>query len=478
MSTVDSTPVTIRSFFGGSLRYFVLIWFVMLAGGAAILYWTDHKTVALRNDLEGIKDGTEQLKRAVQQGPAEAKADLNAVKKEHQAATERLRQIEQTLGTYHGQFQKLEDRSSESQSRQAVERSKVAVVAAQVKSARNRLQKLRSLLSSWQALEASLLRGDSGRRIAASSSHLALVVGVLDEERPSPQKLEEWELTLEALATPVEQSNRDTESTLVLTSEHAQQLNDLGQQLVRAVSQLEQQQSLVSALIQETASQSPSGETLDAILQRKRSENLKQCAERLVAVRETAREEVAKELADRIRQTERQTVEAEIQRQEQIAKAKTEQEQKLASLEQERISAETQVKEAEARARIAELNGDRKRLDAATQRAQLEKEYNRDLPTIRSVLAAFITPGFQQRGQSPGEGPMSYALIQGAGALSQTSDGRQNLAHLVGNNDRPSGPLKRFRGGQTRDEESMATQAQSLLTKYGALMVEKGLLAP
>jgi hypothetical protein len=49
---------------------------------------------------------------------------------------------------------------------------------------------------------------------------------------------------------------------------------------------------------------------------------------------------------------------------------------------------------------------------------------------------------------------------------------------VVGNNDRPTYPLKRFRGGQTREEEAMCNLAQELLTKYGPLLVEKGLLAP
>jgi hypothetical protein len=108
----------------------------------------------------------------------------------------------------------------------------------------------------------------------------------------------------------------------------------------------------------------------------------------------------------------------------------------------------------------------------------LEKDFERDLPKIRSVLTPFISPGFQKRGQNKGEGPMSFAVIQGAGALALTTDGRQNLADVVGNNDRPTYPLKRFRGGQTREEEAMCNLAQDLLTKYGPLMVEKGLLAP
>jgi len=71
---------------------------------------------------------------------------------------------------------------------------------------------------------------------------------------------------------------------------------------------------------------------------------------------------------------------------------------------------------------------------------------------------------------------MSYGAIEGAGALAKTSDGRQALAILVGNSDRPSGPLPRFQGGQTRSQEELCTRAQELLTKYGPLMIEKKML--
>lgn len=478
MSTADPNPITVRTYFGPTLKYFLLIWLVMIAGGAALLYWTDRKTSVLRDDLTSVKHSSEQLRETVAQGNPALMTEVTQLRQQLQAATQKLGGLESTLGSYNGQFEQLADRSSEAQSRHAVERAKVAVVAAQVKSARERLQKLKTLLTAWRAQEASLLTGDLGRRIVTSPAHFALATAILEEDRPTPETVLEWELKLDALATPIEQSVRDKDSTFVLTVEHATQLTDLGQQLVRSVSQLEQQSSLLAALAKETASQVAATESFEAIVSKRRGETAKQTAERILAAREAARAEAEKEQANRVAQVERQIVEADIERQEQIAKAKREQQEQLARVEREKIAEETRVKEAESRAKIAGLRNEAVRLDAATQRAQLEKEFERDLPKIRSILTPFISSGFQKRGQNKGEGPMSFAIIQAAGALAQTSDGRQNLADVVGNNDRPTYPLKRFRGGQTREEEAMCNQAQELLTKYGPLMVEKGMLAP
>ena len=239
MSTADPNPISVQNYFGPTLKYFLLVWLVMVAGGAALLYWTDRQTSVLKDDLNSVKQSSESLRETVAQGHPALMTEVTQLRQQLQAATQRLSGLESTLGNYNGQFEQLADRSSEAQSRQAVQRAKVAVVAAQVKSARDRLQQLKSLLSAWQAQEASLVTGDLGRRIVASPAHFALAMGIAEEERPTSDKLLEWELELDALATPVEQSNRDKDSTFVLTAEHSTQLTNLGQQLTRAVAQLE-----------------------------------------------------------------------------------------------------------------------------------------------------------------------------------------------------------------------------------------------
>jgi hypothetical protein len=305
-----------------------------------------------------------------------------------------------------------------------------------------------------------------------------LAIGIADQERPSADKLLKWESTLDELATPVEQSTHDKNSTLVLTAEHTKQLSDLGQELSTASASLEHQRSLLEALEKETASLKPAGQTFHQVVAQRRIDRVTATENRIKQALEKAREQVENEQIERLARIDRLSKEAETARKEELERVNNEQKDRLTRAESERVAEETRVKEAQKRAETAGLRAETARLDAATERAKLEKEFERALPQIRTVLAPFISPGFQKRGQSKGEGPMSFAVIQAAGALSQTPDGRQNLADVVGNNDRPTYPLKRFRGGQTREEEAMCNLAQELLTKYGPLLVEKGLLAP
>ncbi len=478
MSTADPNPITVRTYFGPTLRYFLLIWLVMIAGGAALLYWTDRQSFALRKDMSKTGSAIDALAKAIEKGDPGVAKEFERVGQQFREAQQRVEALEKTLDSYNAKFQQLNERSSEAESRRAVERAKVGVVAVQVEAARERLKKINNLVTAWQAKEASLMTNDLGRRIVASPAHLQLALGIIEQGRPSADQLREWERSLDGLATAVEESQRNKQSTFVVTPEYVKMLNDLGQELTGVNASLEQQTSLMEALAKETASTTPAAETFGDVVEQQRVARNKATTDRLIADLAAARAEVEIEQAERMRRIERLNEEAVSLMKETTAQAKKDQQEQLARIEKEKIAEETRVKEAESRAKIAGLRNEAVRLDAATQRAQLEKEFERDLPKIRSVLTPFISAGFQKRGQNKGEGPMSFAIIQAAGALAQTSDGRQNLADVVGNNDRPTYPLKRFRGGQTREEEAMCNQAQELLTKYGPLMVEKGMLAP
>lgn len=478
MSTADPNPISVRSYFGPTLRYFILVWLAMFAGGAVLLYWTDSKDSALRHDLDSKGSAIDALAKTIQKRDPAVASEFEQVRQQFQEAQQRVETLEKTLDSYNAKFQQLNERSSEAESRRTVERARTAIVAAQVESAHERLRKIKTLMTAWQAKDASLMTSDLGRRIVASPAHLSLALGIIEQERPGAEQLRQWEAALNELAKSVEESQRNKDSTFVVTTEHVKMLSDLGQELARTNASLEQQSSLVEALAKETASVKPAAHTFGHVVEQRRIERDKATTDRLKAAREAARAEVEIEQADRLRRIEKLTQESATLFDEKTAQAKKEQQEQLARVENEKIAEETRVKEAQSRATIAGLRDEAIRLDAATQRAKLEKEFERDLPKIRSVLTTFLSPGFQQRGQSKGEGPMSFAAIQRAGALAQTSNGRQDLAHLVGNNDRPSGPLRAFRGGQTREEEAMCNQAQELLMKYGPLMVEKGMLAP
>ena len=97
------------------------------------------------------------------------------------------------------------------------------------------------------------------------------------------------------------------------------------------------------------------------------------------------------------------------------------------------------------------------------------------------------------RGNAAGKGPASFSAIKLKGALENTADGLASLsvaakngrplggfpeinimAHMITNNSTPGSyhNTPKYRG-----IEAYLEKAQSLLKKYGPLMVEKGLLA-
>ena len=97
----------------------------------------------------------------------------------------------------------------------------------------------------------------------------------------------------------------------------------------------------------------------------------------------------------------------------------------LQKAEQERIAAETRVKEREQANETAKLAArghvDRSSQGRGTQTSdcncarETRTRVCEDLPEVRRLLSAFIDDGFQRRGRQEGKGPMSYAAIEGAG---------------------------------------------------------------
>ena len=128
---------------------------------------------------------------------------------------------------------------------------------------------------------------------------------------------------------------------------------------------------------------------------------------------------------------------------------------------------------------------------AAAQNAkdQLEREFQKDLPDIQSLLRPFITDGdTQPRGRQFArtggrERPVSFAKLKATTAL-QTNDSSQRLLYSLTacnrTNDRDLGAFPSYFGGESdwKVKAPIIQKAQELLIKYGDLMVEKGMVAP
>ena len=137
--------------------------------------------------------------------------------------------------------------------------------------------------------------------------------------------------------------------------------------------------------------------------------------------------------------------------------------------------------------KLDELKAEEEARIAALAKAQLEREFQRDLPMISRFLRPLFVEAFTQpdnRGhyvQADIKGPVSLAKLLGSGAINPTVQGRNGLYGTLGSQrERDLGSFPSYVGGARNDRAVQPTMErfQELVLKYGDLMVEKGMLAP
>ena len=349
----------------------------------------------------------------------------------------------------------LRRQASERRSSLAVAQAKMTQVRTNARRTGEQLKQLQAELATWKTAYEPLVTNENGRRIAASESHFQLAASVLKRDRPTSEAVASWEESLAILVGPLNAEAGEAESDVLLSAQHVAEIEALGSEVRKSLAQLQSDRTLIDAVIKETASLEVGDLTITEALKAREVEEAKLVQQRLESEKKTAVD--AQVAAIAAAEAERIKAETAVKQQE-IANDRARLGAKLSKLEAERL----EIKERE----IREL-----------QRKQQEKEFQAALPDIRRYLIAFLAEGMQSRGPSPGAGPMSFSLIEGAGALTRDETGRQNLAHVVGNGGRSTGPLPRFRGGMTEAQQQACDRAQQLLAKFGPLMVEKGMLA-
>lgn len=427
---------------------------------------------AWKSTNPGEKQPDKGASLAAMLGSLEAKQESTAgVSRE---VVERLTRLESIIAN----DKKFDERTQIAKSEKAVRVAQQAALASQAKAATRDLGQLKKRQAQWAALEEALLKTEAGKRIAASPKHLQRVLEIWQRERPTLEQMVEWETQLNALSEPIEQA--DEESTLSVTSEHVTLLEDLGKKLASQSKNFEQQAVLLAAIQAETSELRPGDVTLVTALERHHSQLDKAEWERITAAGKAARTEAEKEHAAKIAALERQIVEANAKREEQRIQGEKSRLEQLAQEEQKQIAEEARIQDLKSKATLAGLKDEATRVEEGLRWAQLEREMARDMKEIQGLLVAFTAPGFMNRGDDS-KGPASFSKIKSAGALEPSRKGLQALFFMAtGKNDRPIGGLPPGVGGHISDATSTVPieRAQSLLKKYGELMVRKEMLAP
>jgi len=440
----------------GTTRTLILTWLIV-----AVSFWlfernTRQQTTALKDDLETAKSEFEKLKTRLQQGDTSVIAEMDLMR--------------QKLAAFDSDFRLLSQRVDEAKSNQAVARAKVADLRRESSVAKSRLQALRKLVANWAAKASGLMEGDSGRRIASSSADIVLVQDLLCRVRPTEVDLTAWSESLDEL-TPLLDSTPGDNVEISITAEHQQRLQDLSRQLGHARDTLEQQLSLLDAILKETASQELSEQTLGQVIEDCRVKQENDLATQLAAARDAARLAAEAEQIDELARLESELVEEATRRKAEERRAMQSQAEQVAKAELERIAAETLLQKAKVQAQSDAIQAETETLEATQQLQKLEREFEGDLPAIRNLLSAFVSKGHYYRSDNKA-GPASLAFLTSQGALEPTANGSYQMAFLANAGTRPPGGLK------NPANPDLLRRAQDLLNKYGDLMVQKEMLAP
>ena len=380
--------------------------------------------------------------------------------------SERNLKLEEENANIKEQLQELLVARISLEEHQQVARSKLHEVQAEYDSVAATLDSLQRRIDNWQESADGALDSELGKRIAAEPELLATFEAILARQRPSVDIARQLRTRLEELRAPLESAKQLKEGAYAPTELLVLRLAELKKQAEEAATVYSEHQGLLDTVLAKAPS-IPSQTTLRAALvERKRQQDEEQ-ARIITAELEKARKEIT----------------------EQKAKDQADRERIIAKAEAERLDEETALKAAAIDKETKKLADGRKTLDdqakAQQARAQLERDFERDLGQIRSLLRPMLVEAKTQPGEyrklerTTVTGPISLSRLRGSGALDNTTDGVKTLFMMfaVSGHDREQGGFPRYQPGDMSSELDKAQTAQELLIKYGDLMVEKKMLA-
>lgn len=391
--------------------------------------------------------------------------------------SERNVKLEEENANMKQKLQELEDARLSLQEYQQVAKSKLAEVQAQYSSTTAILDTLQARIDNWQKSAEGALDSELGKRVASDPQLLSQYEGIIAKNRPSPEVARQLRARLEQLRVPLESAKELKNASYRPTEQFVITLAALKQEAEGAASVYLQHQGELDSVLARAPS-TPGETTLrTALVQRKKQQD-EERAKLIAAELEKARKEIAE-----------QDAKAQAENERKIAAAEREKKRLIADAEQKRLAEETALKTAAIDTDIHKAADQRKAMETAAKadlaQAQLERDLERDLTEIKSLLRPMLVEAKTQPGNNrqlervAGTGPISLSKLRGVGALDPSARGVQLLHYLFGapGHDRDMGGFPRYGSVAGKAEEDKAWRAQELLIKYGDLMVKKKMLA-
>jgi hypothetical protein len=313
----------------------------------------------------------------------------------------------------------------------------------------------------WDSEFASILDGDTGRRIATKPELVKAFRAVTEVDRPSKAEFEQFKVLATTALEPVNKASANPENTWDNLSDTSKVLialrADARSRRDAARAARSRMQSVVSLAKRDHVGELPPGsKSLQEAIRGLEQQEAEELAVAVQAAREKAREEVKMLLATTAAENVRLAGQAEAKR---------------------------EAAKAEAVRTKIELEAEAVRIKVAKDRLRAKLES----PEVLLDLAIFTAKGYTQPGQGGTGvfektdvfGPVSFTRLKTGGYLDPTADGLKKLLRLGAepsmSNDRPKWKFNAFRLDQSN--EAYLKRVQGLLVELGSVMVEDNLLA-
>jgi len=330
----------------------------------------------------------------------------------------------------------------------------------------NHSELLTGLLDQWQAsLDkwnqdfASLATQDAGSPLAATPESVKRFRAVYLQERPSQVRLDQVRELLEQLSRDVTDAWPTPDSLYLPSASAFTQIQSLGEEAKAAIAAYRSAIAQVVALERQAKQQ---GLTSD--------QSLREALAAQEQVEQLAAVDKARERFDK----------AQHDADERVAVAKEEAIRVAGEVEARKIM------DAANAARTRQTEEEELHKQEQAKNARLNK-MQREMSDIQKHLRPFITKGYAQPGntdniQTGDSLPMSLSKLTALGALQDGREGMEKLMRCATvNNDRDHGSFPQYLGGERgwqQTNKEFLKRAHQLLTEYGDLLVEKGLLSP
>lgn len=453
----------------------VFIGVFYLLGGRHLL-----RSAKVTEETRVAQQAAEEKIRSNEQTVNELQSQLRSVRDSFQAnesqltETEtiraRLEDIEQSLGELPNLVGEAKTQVDASVMRNARSRAEFVAVAALMEKCSNGLDELMRQTRSWQSELTPLLQDDRGRRLASDPDAVLRFLVVSKEEHPTVADIAAWTQEFNEASRPIREAVAKEQREIQTTPDDRAYFEAILTRVESASLKLTRSQEVLRLLLVETSEQPVATRTLEQALAVAEQEALNRFVE------EANQERMAK-----------------------LKAAVDEQSKALQEAEEIRIAAETEMRVAEKKAQAQGIRTETQRLDneideaaAAAARRKLEAEFARDQPEIQSLLAPFLAESVTHPNLgNPNDPhtwiiragdliPVSFGRLQSSGSLADTHEGRHRLYYFAGSADsiRPKQgfPAYSRTGLNNPAIVDRISRAQALLTKYGPLMVEKGML--